>query len=68
VKTNPDFKRVQPLPVVSDLFVPIVATGPQRLLDGTPSDSSLRPPIMERVGYARSGFQRENPPAIRAVN
>jgi len=68
VKTNPDFKRVQPLPVVSDLFVPIVTGAPQRLSDGTPSHTSLPPPIMERIGYASSGFRRESPPAIRAVN
>ena len=53
MKTNPDFKRVQPLPVLSDLFAPVVAASSGRSTDGTPSDKSLRPTITDRLQSAK---------------
>jgi hypothetical protein len=68
VKTNPDFKRVQPLPVVPVSFAPIAGDPTERFSQSAPPQTSLHPPMNGREGFASSVRPRLNPPVTRALN
>ena len=68
VKTNPNFKRAQLLPAISDLLPPTMGGAARRYSELTPSQTCLRPPMTGLVVYVSSVNQGVGLPVVRSVN